>query len=156
MVHRKSASLWVLAAVVLVGLPACDSLPLMSDDNQLLPPRAGEGLVAKPNSPIGDAPMPIGFVIVESQSRAHATGGSRTIHHVYQGQGTRADVVNFYRATLSQYQWEHKSESITDKKIDLSWTKGREVLLMNIVTRGGVTTIELDIHNASDMSTPMP
>jgi hypothetical protein len=156
MVHQKTAFLWALLAVALLGLTACQSGPLVSDDGQLLPPREADALVAKPNSPIGDAPMPAGFVVVESKSRAHAAGGSRLIHHVYQGQGTRADVVNFYRTALSQYQWERKGESINPKAIDLEWTKGREVLVMKIVTHGGVTTIVIDIHNASDTAAAEP
>lgn len=152
--HQKTARLFVLPVAVALSLTACDSVPRMSDDNQLLPPRTGDGLVAKPNSPIADAPMPIGFVMVESRSRAHAAAGSRTVHHVYQGQSTRADVVNFYRTTLSQYQWDRKSESITPSVIDLTWTKGREVLVAKITTSGGVTTIEIDIHNATEVLVP--
>jgi len=149
MAYRKTTSVCVLAILSVMGLAACDSVTRYSDDKQPLPPRTGEGLVLKPNSPIGDAPMPIGFVVVESQSRAHASAGSRTIHHVLQGQATRADVVNFYRATLSQYQWERKSEVIGPSQIDLAWTKGREVLTIKLTTKGSIAKVELDIHNAT-------
>ena len=159
MAYLKNARLFMPTAVVvlgLAGLVACDSSPRASDDNQILPARTGKALEAKPNSPIGDAPMPEGFVVIESRSRAHAAAGSRTIHHVYQGQSSRAEVVNFYRAVLSQYQWERKSESFTSSVINLAWTKGREILLVKVKTSGGVATIELDIHNANEATAVSP
>ena len=122
-------------------------MPGFSDDGRWLPPQRGAGLVARDDSPLPDAPLPIGFVILETHSRGHlADDGARSVHHVYQGRTTRSDAIEFYRRHLRDAKWRRVVEEAIGGVATLWYTKGPEDLVVRIEPRrDGVVTIRLQI-----------
>jgi hypothetical protein len=144
--------LFLLVACLAVG---CDSVPhYMSDDRQLLSEPSGDPLVSHPNSPIPDAPMPMGFVMVESKSRAYTvTGGGRFVEHYYQGRASKAETVRFYHQQLPRFGWTSLSEQNQAGTITSYYSKGPESLRL-YVTGDAVTTVVITIRNRQGVAVP--
>ena len=154
--HRRvSPLLLILAALILALSAGCESVPrYFSDDRQLLDEPTGEQLVARPNSAIPDAPMPIGFVMVETRSRAYTvTGGGRFVEHCYQGRADKADVMRFYHEQLSRNGWSGLSEQNQAGNITSFYAKGPESLRLS-VTGDAVTTVVITIRNRQGVAPP--
>jgi hypothetical protein len=147
--HRLAPACFaILAALILASAAGCSSVPhYFSDDRQLLDEPTGEPLVARPNSPIPDAPMPVGFVMVETRSRAYTVaGGGRFVEHCYQGRAEKADVMRFYHEQLARNGWTNLSEQNQSGNITSFYSKGPESLRLS-VTGDAVTTVVITIRN---------
>ncbi|MBI1337247.1 MAG: hypothetical protein GC164_09835 [Phycisphaera sp.] len=137
-----------LAAATLLALTACAGPPAWSDDNQLLEPQRDGVLVRTIPSPIPDAGMPVGFVVVRNKSRAYASSGVRYIEHTYQGQAGLGDVADFYRNSLPKDGWAIVSQRAqTDKAFGLTATKGSEQIDLMLTKGSSVVTVWLRIMN---------
>ncbi|MCE9590648.1 MAG: hypothetical protein K8S99_09015 [Planctomycetes bacterium] len=142
---RKALSVVVLTVIGLAAV-GCQKAVYLSDDNQVLSPQSGRGLVERPNSPIPDAPMPVGFVVVESKSRSHSTSAGRVVEHYYQGLASKGDTLNFYRTHLTGNGWQRRSETNVGGIIAATFAKGRETLELRITNPRDVTTVRLNIR----------
>lgn len=141
----RSVACVVLLSVALIG--GCSDLrAVRSDDGQLLAAPTGRGLVARSPSPVADLPMPIGFVMVQSRSRASVEPGRRMVTHVYQGRAAFADVIEFYRSELRRHGWRVRGERIEGQTaVTLTATKADEAARVEVDRRDAVITVELTI-----------
>lgn len=112
----------------------------LSSDGQYLPPQTGLGLVARPDSPIPDLPMPIGFKVVVDQSLVEVHGISRYVRHVYQGRSSMADATRFYRHHAPLYGWRPVSERAENSQTLMWYVKGDERLTLQFSRRGGIVS----------------
>jgi hypothetical protein len=131
----------VLAAATAVGCSEKVHVLSLSSDGQYLAPQIGPGLVARPDSPIPDLPMPIGFVIVVDQSRVESRGLSRYVRHVYQGRASMADATRFYRHHAPLQQWRSLGEQTQDGQTVMWYAKGSERLTLQLARRGGIVSV---------------
>ena len=99
---------WALWAVGCFALAGCTDPSLESGRPSGTPARQ-MGLIAKARPPVLDIPVPIGFELVESQSRNRSGGGIRWIDHVYVGNAEKFEVVRFYRRHMEQHGWKEMS-----------------------------------------------
>ncbi|MEX0885429.1 MAG: hypothetical protein WD009_03220 [Phycisphaeraceae bacterium] len=131
---------WLLVGVVglVVG---CDGggppRLLYTDDGQYLPPQVSPGLVAQPESPIPDVPVPVGFRLLQDRGHVDVSGGGRSVHHVYQGRGRQPDAVTFFRQNLPRRGWERTRRPFEeeDGSITLAYTNGQENLQIHVQQR---------------------
>jgi hypothetical protein len=80
-----------------LGLPAC-SLFQQRDKNA--------PLIAAPNSPIADVPVPAGFVMTaDSTSKVVPGNALRFVDHRYKGDDDVLPVVRFYRDHMQEKGW---------------------------------------------------
>jgi len=149
MTPRARLILMVPLVAALVGCEGGRSaVPLVgfTDDGTHVPAPVGPGLVADPDSPIPDVPMPIGFEPVPSKSGSSFDGRARTVLHVYQGRGTIAEAAQFYRQQLRGYGWSFTGRSDdTDGATVLNFEKGPERLRVRLTQRRIITTITVNI-----------
>lgn len=141
-------ALLALAGVVSAG---CQKPVYLSDDNQVLSPQSGRGLVVRTNSPVPDAPMPVGFVVIESKSRASVSASGRHVDHYYQGIASKSDTLRFYRTQLANNGWRRTSETNVGGIIAVTFSKGREVLELSITDPRDVTTVRLVVRPTSTL-----
>ncbi len=131
-------------------------VPLLtySEEGVYLPPTTGPGLVANPKSPIPDVPVPIGFEPLLSKSFSSFDGYARHVTHVYQGQGTQAEAIVFYRQHLWLMGWnliERYSEE--DNTEVLAFHKGREQLTIRLSPQKTGSILNLAIVIEPDVET---
>jgi len=118
----------------------------LSDNWKPLPPRAGEGLVADPESPIPDVPMPIGFRPLPRVSHVSASPSARQVHHVYQGVAKLPEVVVFYDTVLPSNDWRPVGRLDQEGGVILGYRKGTERLDIRANRKRGVMTLMIDIQ----------
>lgn len=143
-------------ALLLAGCTQKVRLPGVpfSDEGSYLPPKAGPGVVAAEKSYIPDVPMPIGFKPLPKRSSSSSDAYARTVHHVYQGHASSAEVVLFYRQHLGKYHWNYTGREQTDHSLVLYYTKGPEQLRIAARQRFGLTTITIDITGQGSAPAP--
>ena len=117
-----------------------------SDDGQYLEPQYGRGLVAAAESPIPDVPVPIGFVLVRSQSDAQFDGTHRTLTHVYQGRADLEELRFFFDRSLTRSGWQATGPASAPIR---TYTKGGELLNLGICSDGQRATVTAVIFPAS-------
>lgn len=144
--HQLASIALLAVAFFAIG---CQKAIYLSDDNQVLSPQSGRGLVARPNSPIPDAPMAVGFVVVESKSRSFTSGSGRTVDHYYQGLASLNDTLIFYRSELAAKGWQRRAESNVGGQVASTYVKGRELLELSITTPRDVTSVRIMIRPSS-------
>lgn len=151
----------ILMLVLTTGdLAGCQSITgIRSDDGVILPPPTGPGLVAQSRSLIPDVPTPVGFVGVGSRSSSYVTAdGVRNVNHVYQGRGSVADAVNFYRLHLPSHGWKRVREQSESRNTTMMFSKGRESLIIRITDRR-IVDVHIGIRNlqvAQPQTQPRP
>jgi len=98
---------WMLALAVAGGLVVgCGrSRPVQTGNGPAPPPDVAPDLVAKARPPIPDVPVPVGFALDESRSRAFAAAGARYVDHVYHGGDGRFAVARFYKQQMPAARW---------------------------------------------------
>ncbi len=137
-----------LALGAALAVTGCAGMPGYSDEGVWLPPQQGRGLVADPDSPVPDAPVPIGFVTLTSRSRGHVNDtGLRSVQHMYQGRADMSDTVSFYREKLRHHGWQRRHEETIDGITTIRSSKGPELLVLRISQRGSVISVKLDIFD---------
>ena len=137
----------LLAVFMFCGCQKVD-VPLLaySDEGVYLPPPTGPGLVANPKSPIPDVPVPIGFEPLVSKSTCSFDGYAREVNHHYQGQGSQAEAIVFYRQHLWLMGWEFmQRDNEEDATAVLCFEKGRETLTVRIQPKAQSAIITLGI-----------
>ncbi|MEM6393801.1 MAG: hypothetical protein AAF797_13590 [Planctomycetota bacterium] len=156
---RHAAALSSLLCLTLL-LPACRGTSLnyrpvepaaaWTDDNQALLRPVGPGLIADPNSPIPDVPMPVGFKGVADQSSAATTPNGRVVTHIYQGIADFPDANAFYTNSLWRYGWT-QTELLepTDKVAIHSYTNGPESLTITVTQDIRRITYRIEIKPAA-------
>ncbi len=154
MIDKALPILILTAAALLAG---CNSNPVrrvpfsvpvvaFTDDGAYLPNRVGPGLVAQPDAPIPDVPMPVGFKPVVTQCSSSFDGVARTVTHVYQGRARAVEAVLFYRQQLPLSNWRPVDKQVhEDGSTSLYFVKGAESLGVRLSERFKVTTIEIFI-----------
>ena len=158
----KLLSLLMMLSVALLLLGCTQEVRLpgvpFSDEGAYLPPKAGPGVVAAERSYIPDVPIPIGFKPLPKRSSSSADAYARTVHHVYQGHASSAEVVLFYRQHLGNYHWNYVGREQADDSLIVHYTKGPEQLRIAARQQFGLTTITIDIagHGAMPAATPSP
>ena len=139
-----------------LAVSGCAGMPGYSDEGVWLPPQQGRGLVADPDSPVPDAPVPIGFVTLTSRSRGHVNDtGLRSVAHMYQGRADMSDTVSFYREKLQHHGWQRRHEETIDGITTIRCSKGPEQLVLRISQRRSVITVKLDIFD-KNLPGPVP
>ena len=149
-----AALLLAACAVGLTTITACTkvkrSIPVVaySDDGQYLEPQYGRGLVAAAESPIPDVAVPIGFVLVRSQSSAEFDGTNRTLTHVYQGRADLEELRFFLDRNLTRSGWKASGPASAPTR---TYTKGGELLNLGVGSDGKRVTVTAVIFPASDI-----
>ncbi len=142
---RKNASL-LLCMTTFALLAGCSGSVPFSEDWQYLSSNGGApGVVSRPDSPIADVPVPIGFSPLVEQSRAEVQGNVRVVKHVYQGRAKVQDVVDLYRRSLPLSGWTFTNEGNESDEYVLYYTKGPEALRVATRKKGLVVTITVNI-----------
>lgn len=130
------------------AMTGCSRNPVatFSEDFQYLSRQAGPGLVAEPDSPIPDAPHPVGFKPIVRKSTVETLAPSRVLRHVYQGRAPLADVRLFYGQQLPFHGWRVDDQRFTEEgELVLEYVKGRERLRVRAVQTGSRTTVIVTI-----------
>ncbi len=119
------------AALFLAGLaltlPACSWFSGSSGAAQ-------PALIAAPDPPVADVPIPAGFWM-SSQSSAVILPNSRLrfVNHTYKGSDPYLAVVRFYRDQMPGYGWTLGPQSQnTDGSFTMSFVKGDEDALITV------------------------
>ncbi|MEM6553358.1 MAG: hypothetical protein AAF750_14675 [Planctomycetota bacterium] len=157
---RHAAALSTLLCLTLMLLPACRGTSLnyrpvepvaaWTDDNQALTRPVGPGLIADPNSPIPDVPMPVGFKGVADQSSAASTPAGRVVTHIYQGIADFPDANDFYANSLWRFGWTQTERLDPAEKVALhTYTNGTETLSITITQDRRRITYRIEIKPAS-------
>ncbi|MEM1212224.1 MAG: hypothetical protein AAGI68_07980 [Planctomycetota bacterium] len=155
---RHAAALSTLTCLALL-LSACgkslnyrpvEPVSAWTDDNQALTRPVGPGLIADPNSPIPDVPMPVGFKGVADQSSAASTPTGRVVTHVYQGIADFPDANAFYTNSLWRFGWT-QTEMLepADKVAIQTYTNGSETLSITVTQDRRRITYRVEIKPAT-------
>jgi len=91
-------------------------------------PDNAPALIAEPNSPIADAPVPVGYSMMNGQSSSHVipATGLRFVDHSYSGGNSVLQVVRFYRDVLPQHGWTFVTQDQAHKEVSLRFSKNNE------------------------------
>ena len=128
----------------------------MTDEGRLIPRQAGPGLVAAPESPIPDVPVPIGFEPVVGQSWSRPGGGARLVEHLYQGVGSVPEAVRFYRQHLWQEDWQFVERREAPGGAVLLYQKGPEQLRLRIWEARKITNVVVQIAPQGQLPPSIP
>ncbi len=115
------------------------------------PDRIRVGLVPQPRLAIKDLPVPLGFELIDEQSRTYYLGKNRIIDHIYEGKGTRGDADRFYRQQMLIKGWVKRGDKTIHGKSVLLFEKKSEFCEVTIHqksrTFGGHTaTIQISVQ----------
>ncbi len=116
-----------LAALALpvLAFPAC-SQSNGSDKNA--------PLIASPNSPIADVPIPVGFHMTEdSTSNISPAAGVRVVDHRYKGSDDLLPIVKFYRDQMPEKGWTWiEQNQARGGEVTLHFTKNNEDCVITV------------------------
>ena len=122
-----------LLSVLVFTMGCAGGWPVRASDGQWLSKPTGEGLVADAKSPIPDLPMPHGFVALAAESsRRVSPDGLRTVVHSYQGRGSLADAITFYRQQVKRAGWKLTGERTSGGVTMIGGLKGSESLTVQV------------------------
>ena len=154
--RRRVGFACVLGVMLLASSGCAEMWPVRSSDGQWLDKPTGQGLVADAKSPIPDVPMPHGFVALPAESSSRVSrDGLRTVVHMYQGRGTLADAVQFYRQQIKRGGWKVTGERASGGVTMIGGLKGRESLTVQI-SKPRVVNVVINIKPISTGSTVLP
>jgi hypothetical protein len=88
----------------------------------------GHGLVAQVRPPVADLPVPVGFEILEAESRNYESAGARFVDHTYQGKADKFAVERFVREQLPGKGWTLRGSQMVRGTFFLKYDKGSEFL----------------------------
>lgn len=141
-----------LASMMVLAVGGCAESPTLvhlSEDGRILRKPASAELVAKPDSPIPDVPMPVGFVFIETRSSSQSVGHLRRVDHVYQGLASRGQVAEYYRRVLPASGWQRGSDEMAGPSHVLRYMKDREALEIRITESNSVATVRVRLSDTS-------
>lgn len=97
-------------------------------------PDSAPALLAEPNSPIADAPVPVGYKIMESKStsKVDPVARIRIVDHSYSGGYSELQLTRFYRDQMPAHGWTFISQEQTRRDITLKFTKNTEDALVTV------------------------
>ena len=136
--------------LVSLTMAGCRNNPVMavSDDNRILQSHTGSILVANPRSPLPDVPVPVGFELIDSKSTGRINpGGTRQVHHVYQGLADFTAAVEYYRHVLAANHWQSISQDADGKDTVLGYQSTRETLVVRLSKPGRIMTVTVTIRS---------
>lgn len=120
------------------------------------------GLVPRTNPPARDLPVPVGFSLMEDESRSYMSGNMRFIDHTYQGRATKGDLQHFYREQLPVRGWKLQNAQMVRGTHILRYEKDDEALDVQIydddrLFRGAYSRVTLLVQALEDApETPEP
>jgi hypothetical protein len=102
-------------------------------------------LVARPDAPIPDLPVPIGFDFEEDESTNVTPGTIRFLDHVYTGREDKFAVARFYLREMPRHDWtlEHDLFIRGDRSMD--FTRPGEACRVRITGGGGLSRTRVRI-----------
>ena len=120
----------VLALALCLSLPGCQN-PNRSRtiDTGAAGPRevtAPQALVAGPQSPISDVPIPTGFQWDPSESRSVEAPGLRWVEHRYMGKAHKWELGRFFQRQMPLAQWRADSSRMSQGTLRLYFSKPGE------------------------------
>jgi hypothetical protein len=80
-------------------------------------------LIARPDPPILDIPVPIGFELNEDRSRHRSAAGIRFIDHMYLGRAEKFAVVRFYKRHMERKGWSLMNSQYAQGRSTMSFEK---------------------------------
>jgi hypothetical protein len=80
-------------------------------------------LIAQPDPPILDIPVPIGFELNEDRSRHRRAAGIRFVDHMYVGRAEKFAVVRFYKRHMERKGWSLMNSQYAQGRSMLSFEK---------------------------------
>lgn len=91
-------------------------------------------LIASPNPPVADVPVPIGFNIDLSHSQSTYVPGTnlRLVNQEYTGSDPRLSVARFYLSNMTASGWKTLQEVQNPQGIIISFSKAGEVCTVTI------------------------
>lgn len=113
-------------------------------------------LAARPNPPILDLPVPLGFDLDEGASRSADSGVARFVDHVYRGRADKFAIARFYKKSLPPNEWILIMETFTTGEYRLDFERPGERLSVFITSGGwfGSTKIKLQLWTSELTSQP--
>lgn len=106
-----------------------------------------ERLMARERPYFPDVPIPIGFGIVEKDSKDRMSGTKRVfVQHVYEGDGDSYQVRGFYQERMPQHKWVPVQAGNVGDRHRLEFKKGDELCTITITPGSwGQTRFEIMI-----------
>ena len=126
------------STVASVKDPAGEPKAATSDAATTSTPPVAMGLVAQPDPPFDDLPVPVGFKMVESISRSYESGGARFIDHTYQGRAGKFRVEQFCREQMALEDWKIRSAQMVRGALLIRCEKGNETCDVRITDGAGL------------------
>jgi len=126
----------LLMAAVVVGCE--DDTRVSSDPFDPDSPSVRMRLIADPESPIADVPVPVGFELREKSSRSYHAAGSRYIDHVYRGRADKIDIERFYQRVMSTKGWTYRGSNMVRGVIQMRYERAEEFCDIRIDDTDGI------------------
>ena len=149
---KKLSLITTLLTVVFLAT-ACQQTPIThltghTDDWVGLDGPSGPGLVADPESPIVDAPMPIGFKPIPYKCSVQTDGYYRIVNHVYQGKAPLAEAIQFAKTYMEDAGWRpiDRIDDLESNTSIINFRKGLEEMSLRIRRSFSITTIHITIQ----------
>jgi hypothetical protein len=129
-----------LAAVVVLSAAAMPGCSLFGGGGH----DSGLPLIAAPNPPIADVPVPAGFSLVKEKSTSKVTAPAnlRIVDHLYSGNEDYLPVIRFYRDQLPPLGWQLVDQTQNGPETTLHFTKGNEDCRVTV----SAPTLTLNAH----------
>ena len=91
-------------------------------------------LIAEPNSPVADAPVPTGYKIMDSRSSSQVipANNQRFVDHSYSGGGSVLQAVRFYQDVMPTRGWTGAGLEQGHKETTLRFTKNKETAQVTV------------------------
>ncbi|MBI1369304.1 MAG: hypothetical protein GC162_11710 [Planctomycetes bacterium] len=123
-----------LIAVLAATLAGCDRSANTAGRDPTDPnaPIANIPLIAQPNPPLADLPVPVGFWMLEKLSRAYEANGVRFVDHMYRGNDDKLDVERFYRMQMPLKGWVFRDTAMVRGMTEMHFDRGKEMCTIDI------------------------
>jgi len=149
---------WTIAIALsnLCVLAGCGGNGEVASDESGEPGPVLQELAARPDPPILDLPVPMGFKLDEGASRSADSGVARFVDHIYKGRAGKFAIARFYKKSLLPSKWMLIMETFSVGELKLEFERPGERLFV-FITNGGwlsSTRIKLQLWTSELTSQP--
>lgn len=98
----------------------------------------GDVLVAQPDPPLADVPLPAGFELEDMRSRSWNNPSFRAIDYLFEGQSDKFAVVRFLERQMPISRWTLTTNRFTQGRAELDFQKNKEQCHIAVYDSGGL------------------
>ncbi|GAH74678.1 unnamed protein product [marine sediment metagenome] len=139
---------WTIAIALssLCVLGGCGGNGEVVSDESGKPRPVLKELAARPDPPILDLPVPLGFDLDDGASRSADSGVARFVDHVYKGRADKFAIARFYKKSLPPNEWMLIMETFSVGELKLEFERPGERLFIFITNGGWLSSTRIKLQ----------